>query len=272
MIHLGDVPAGTTLYIPFTTYNSSGASVTISGLAVTDIEIYKNGSITQRASDNGYALLDTDGIDFDGITGLHGFSVDLSDNSDSGFFAAGSFYWVVVSTVTVDSQTVTLLAATFRIVAAESSAGTPKADVSHLAGSAVDASSGLINANVKQISGDATAADNAEAFFDGTGYAGTNNVIPTTTSVTNGVTVTTNNDKTGYRLSATGVDDIHDEVVEGSTTLRQSIRLNNAAQGGKASGMATTSVAVRDLADSKDRIAATVDSSGNRTAVTLDLT
>jgi len=34
------------------------------------------------------------------------------------------------------------------------------------------------------ISGDATAADNAEAFFDGTGYAGTNNVIPTVTTLT----------------------------------------------------------------------------------------
>lgn len=38
--------------------------------------------------------------------------------------------------------------------------------------------------NVAQISNDSTAADNAEAFFDGTGYAGTNNVIPTVTSVT----------------------------------------------------------------------------------------
>ena len=38
--------------------------------------------------------------------------------------------------------------------------------------------------NVAQLSGDSAAADNAEAFFDGTGYAGTNNVIPTVTSVT----------------------------------------------------------------------------------------
>jgi hypothetical protein len=38
--------------------------------------------------------------------------------------------------------------------------------------------------NVAQLSGDATAADNAEAFFDGTGYAGTNNVIPTVTTLT----------------------------------------------------------------------------------------
>ena len=35
-----------------------------------------------------------------------------------------------------------------------------------------------------QISADSTAADNAESFFDGTGYAGTNNTIPTVTNVT----------------------------------------------------------------------------------------
>jgi len=40
----------------------------------------------------------------------------------------------------------------------------------------------VVDAN--RISGDATAADNAESFFDGTGYAGTNNVIPLVTAVT----------------------------------------------------------------------------------------
>jgi len=85
------------------------------------------------------------------------------------------------------------------------------------------------------------------------------------------VTVGTNNDKTGYRLSATGVDDVLDEVVEGSVTLRQSMRLANAANAGKASGMGTTSVTIRDLSDSLNRISATVDADGNRTAVTLDL-
>jgi hypothetical protein len=98
------------------------------------------------------------------------------------------------------------------------------------------------------------------------------NVVGSTASVTAGVTVTTNNDKTGYRLSATGVDDIHDEVNEGSTTFRQTQRLTNSALGAKASGLDTTSAAFRDLADTKNRIAATVDASGNRTAVTLDLT
>src|SRR5690349_19095609 len=124
-IHFGDVPANSTLYVPFATYNSSGASVTISGLATSDIEIYRNGSTTQRASDSGYTLLDTDGTDFDGLTGIHGFSIDLSDNGDSGFYAVGSQYWVVVSTITADSQTISFVACTFRIRAAEHTAGYP---------------------------------------------------------------------------------------------------------------------------------------------------
>lgn len=55
---------------------------------------------------------------------------------------------------------------------------------------AVGSVTATVNANVTQISGDTAAADNAESFFDGTGYAGTNNVIPTVTAVTNAVTVT----------------------------------------------------------------------------------
>lgn len=43
---------------------------------------------------------------------------------------------------------------------------------------------GRIDANASAISGDSVAADNAEAFFDGTGYAGTGNVIPTVTTLT----------------------------------------------------------------------------------------
>lgn len=115
MIYLGDFPTGAVVYVPFHTFDANGASVTLTGLAVTDIEIYKNGSTTQRASDAGYTLLDTDGTDFDGLTGLHGFSIDLSDNTDAGFYAAGNEYMVAVSAVTVDSQTVSFWAATFSI-------------------------------------------------------------------------------------------------------------------------------------------------------------
>lgn len=114
---LGVVQPGTTLYIPFHTYDSNdpSASVTLTGLATSDIEIYKDGSVTQRASDNGYTLLDTDGIDFDGVTGIHGLSINLADNSTAGFYAAGSQYWVVVASVTVDAATVNFVLCTFRI-------------------------------------------------------------------------------------------------------------------------------------------------------------
>ena len=116
MNYLGDFSVGSTIYVPFATYDKDdGSSITLTGLAVTDIEIYKNGSMTQRASDAGYSLLDTDGIDIDGITGIHGFSIDTADNTTSGFFTAGADYWVVVSSVTVDGVTVNFVAAVFSL-------------------------------------------------------------------------------------------------------------------------------------------------------------
>jgi hypothetical protein len=118
MLDLGYVLPGKTLNIPFATYDSNdpSASVTTTGLAATDIEIYKDGSLTQRAltqraSDTGYAV----DIDFDALTGLHTIQVDLSSNATAGFFAAGSEYLVAVSSITVDAATVSLWAARFTI-------------------------------------------------------------------------------------------------------------------------------------------------------------
>lgn len=131
------VPAGDVLPLFFSSYGkTNGESITLTGLAVTDIEIYKDGGTTQRASDAGYTLLDTDGIDFDGITGIHGFSIDTGDNTDAGFYTVGAWFHVVVSAVTVDSQTVNFIAAAFRIMPAESVAGKPKVDVDAWLGTA----------------------------------------------------------------------------------------------------------------------------------------
>lgn len=60
--------------------------------------------------------------------------------------------------------------------------------------------------------------------------------------------------------------------IETSITLRQALRLILAANAGKLSGGGTTTVVIRNATDSKDRITATVDISGNRSAVTLDAT
>jgi len=89
-------------------------------------------------------------------------------------------------------------------------------------------------------------------------------------SVTAGVTVTTNNDKSSYRLSATGVDDVLDDTIgDGTITMRQALRVLIAGMAGKLSGAATTTVTIRNLADSADVVVATVDASGNRSAVTV---
>ncbi len=349
--HLGDIPIGAVIPLFWTSHDAAtGATETMSGLAVTDIEIYKGVSMTQRSSDNGYVLIDTDGIDLDSTTGLNGISIDTGDNSDAGFFASGSFYNVVVTPVTVDGQTLSIHLCSFRAVTAEGVAGQPKVDMAAILGTAVStpATAGILDVNVKNIdndaasasgtvtfpnatvasttnitagtittatnvttvnglaanvitatsinadaitdakvaadvtiasvtgavgsvtgavgsvtgnvggnvtgsvgsvvgavgsvtgltaatvhsdlddiqarlpaaltaggnikadalalSGDTVAADNAESFFDGTGYAGTNNVIPLVTTTTTATNLTTNNDKTGYTLSNAGVD------------------------------------------------------------------
>lgn len=122
---------------------------------------------------------------------------------------------------------------------------------------------------------------------DGGAHSG---ITPTVTERGNGAYVlaftAAHNDTVGShvkRITGTGgvvpifvydqvVLEVLDGAVEGSVTLRQSQRLQNAAAAGKVSGMGTNNVIVRDLADLKNRIAADVDVIGNRTAVTKDLT
>lgn len=209
-LYCGDFPANATVRIPFHTFDSVGASVTITGFAAADIEVYKNGGATARASDNGYTAT----TNFSSITGCHMIVIDTSDNSDAGFYAVGNEYQVAVSAITVDSQTVSFWAGTFSIART---------------GGAI----ALLGA---------------------------------------GVTVATNNDKTGYRLSSTGVDDILDDAIEGTRTFRQILRGFSSALLSKISGGGTATETFRDIDDSKNRITATVDVDGNRTAITLDLT
>lgn len=75
-------------------------------------------------------------------------------------------------------------------IAAVDTNGYPKVTVKSGTGTGeISLTSGIASVNTIQISSDSVAADNAEAFFDGTGYAGTNNVIPTVTTATNVTTV-----------------------------------------------------------------------------------
>lgn len=162
------VPAGDVLPVMFATFaGATGASITMTGLAVTDIEIYKDGSATQRASDAGYTLLDTDGIDFDSLTGIHGFSIDTGDNTDASFYTVGSWFTVVVSAVTVDSQTVSFIACAFRIMAAEAVAGKPKVDVDAWLGTAAatPTTAGVPEVDVTHVGGTAQTAGDLAALI-----------------------------------------------------------------------------------------------------------
>lgn len=80
-------------------------------------------------------------------------------------------------------------------------------------------------------------------------------------------------------LATDAVNEIADALldrtagVETGLTVRQALRLIAAANAAKLSGAATTTITIRNaVADSKDRIVATVDSDGNRSAITYDLT
>lgn len=60
--------------------------------------------------------------------------------------------------------------------------------------------------------------------------------------------------------------------VESSISLREAMKLILSAVAGKVSGAPGTVITIRNTADTKDRIVATVDANGNRTAITYDVT
>lgn len=86
-----------------------GASITRSTNGT--IRIYKNASTTERSSSAGI----TDTEDFDTLTGVHQVVIDLSDNTDAGFYAAGNDFFVVLAGAVIDTKTVNAVLAQFSI-------------------------------------------------------------------------------------------------------------------------------------------------------------
>src|SRR6185436_6670535 len=100
MLDLGKVRPGSTIRIPFSSFDKDdGSSITMTNYAAGDILVYKDGSTTERASTNGFTAT----TDFDGKTGKHLAIIDLSENTTAGFWAAGSEYLVAIDAVTVDA-------------------------------------------------------------------------------------------------------------------------------------------------------------------------
>ena len=99
-MYLGDFPASAIVYLPFDTNEADGDSATFTG---TTIRIYRDNSTTERTSAAGITL----SKDFDALTGAHLLTIDTSDNTDAGFYAAGHDYRAVLVTATIDGKTVT---------------------------------------------------------------------------------------------------------------------------------------------------------------------
>lgn len=111
----------------------------------------------------------------------------------------------------------------------------------------------------------------------------TNITAGTITTVTNLTNAPTNGDFTATMkssittaassatpaLSATGIDAILDEIVVGTYTMRQILKLMAAKMHGKATGGGTTSIKYTGLDNVADVIIETVDTNGNRSAVSL---
>lgn len=77
-----------------------------------------------------------------------------------------------------------------------------------------------------------------------------------------------------FLIAQVGFEGMMDETdgVEPGTTLRAAFRLFRAALVGKSNGAGTGTENFRNTADSKNRITATVDANGNRTAIATDVT
>jgi hypothetical protein len=115
----------------------------------------------------------------------------------------------------------------------------------------------------------AAGAIDATAFAQGAADKVWLTAARTLTAFSFSVTVGTNNDKTGYALSAAGLDSV---VIETGMHARQALSVIVSTTGGKLSGAGSgTEVFKAAVENTTTRVTATVDVDGNRTAITYNL-
>ena len=249
---MGDsrVPIDEVVYFDFiTSHPSTGAATdadSIPTFAVyeeaTDSDIGIGGNATKRTS----------------LTGNYRLTFTCSTANG---FEAGKWYAVIAS-ATVNSVAGKGVVAHFQVVPAESSAGVPKVDMSHVAGTS-------------QTAGDLAALINTIDDFLDTEIAAikakTDNLPsdPADESLLEAAIAALS-----IPTAIQNADALLDRAagVETGWTVRQALRIYLSALAAKVSGMDTLAPVFRDVGDTKNRITATTDADGNRTAVTLDAT
>ena len=218
---LGDRNAGSTVRFGFNTNAVAGESITIGTNGT--IAIYKDGSTTERSSANGITFVE----DHDAHTGTHTIAIDLSDNTDAGFYAAGSTYMVKYHTATIDGKAISAWVAGFTIDLVNQ-----KADVAKWLGTAAETptTAGRPNVNVKSINDiAATSVATIGAYLGGTAaHAIQSDLALVKTATNTGVAPGASG---GILISGTnsGTTTLGALTVSGATTLTGAVTASNAS-------------------------------------------
>ena len=103
-MYLGNYKEDDIIYFLWGTNEANGASITrtVNG----EVRVYKDNNIAQSTA----GITDTE--DFDGLTGVHACTIDLSADA---FYAVGADYSVVLQGATIDGKTVNSPLAHFSI-------------------------------------------------------------------------------------------------------------------------------------------------------------
>lgn len=205
---------------PFVDSTDGDTEETALTIAQADVRLSKNGQTAAQKSDVTSAAHDADGF----------YNCEL-DATDTDTVGAMVLYVHVAGALAVRHEFQIVEEAVYDALFAASAPG-------YVANAPV---------NVAQLSGDATAADNAEAFFDGTGYAGTNNVIPTVTTLTNAPSDSSGITTLLSRLSAARAGYL-DNLSAGAVALEASLQSLITTVGAAGAGLTATASAVWSVA------------------------
>jgi len=103
-VYLGDYNEDDTLYFEWHTVGADGASITRATNG--EVRVYKDNGVDQSTAGI------TDSEDFDGLTGTHACTIDLSAHA---FYATGADYSVVLQGAVIDGVTVNAVLGNFSI-------------------------------------------------------------------------------------------------------------------------------------------------------------
>lgn len=268
-----DLAPGSTYEFDWTSADGDGTPTTLAGTPA--YKVKKAGSLTTSTA----GVTHAENVDLDAagaLTGLNRVTIDTS--ADGTFYAAGNDFDVVLSAGTVGGVSVV------GYVVGHFSLNHEAALRPTTAGRTLDVSAGgeagidLANVGSPTTTLNLSGTTIKTATDVETDTADIQSRLPAALTGAGNIKADAQvvSDKTGYALTSSERDSVADALldrtagVETNRTLRQTLRLMLSALAGKVSGAGTGTETFRDTNDSKNRIVATTDDDGNRSAVTLD--